>query len=675
MIATFDSVCPLDCPGACALKISIEEDRLVSIEGNPEHPCTQGVICGKVARYHEIQTGPRIATPMIRTGPKGMGSFQAISWDDALDHVATKLQAIMTQWGPEAVWPFFYGGTMGVIQRRAYARLTTRAGFSGMETTICYSIGWAGWRAGVGLALGPDPSEMAESDLPILWGINAAATHLSLMTFVKRARQQGARLVVVDPYRNHTARLSDLHLAPRPGTDAALATAVMHVLLEEGLADAEYLARYTDFNPEVQRHLETRSPTWAAAITGLEANQIREFARLYGQAKAPFIRIGLGMSRQNNGAVNVHAVSCLPAMTGAWTKQGGGALFATGGAFHLSNQPLPPASSGTPSPRTLDMSRLGELLTDPHLSPPIAALLISHANPAGSCPNLQRVWHGLAREDLFTVVHEQVMTDTARFADVLLPATTFLEHEDLYKSYGQYTLQHAGPLLPPYGQARCNHDLVNALALRLGFTDEPFQLDTAATIRRVLEESGVPDWTSWGKSWLDCSPTWRERHFLDGFPKPDGRFRFRPEWPRSDMPPLPDHWPVNRRDDPKEARAYPLDFMTPPAMEVLNTTFTHSSTVMKRRGSPKLWINPADAMTRAIDDGDLVAVFNGQGKLTMTAYVTEKVRPGLTLCESNWPASAFPEGISLNALTHSQPTAPDGGPAFHDNRVEVVRLP
>ncbi|MBF0627226.1 MAG: molybdopterin-dependent oxidoreductase [Magnetococcales bacterium] len=673
MVTTHNSVCSLDCPGTCALQVTIDQGRLQAIAGHPDHPMTRGVICGKVSRYHEIQNGPRITVPLLRQGPKGMADFKEVSWDQALDHVAERLQAIMADPGPEAILPFSYGGTMGVIQRRAYARLTRRAGFSGLDGNICYSIGWAGWRAGVGLALGPDPAEMAQSDLPILWGINAAATHISLMSHVKQARRQGAQLVVIDPYRNQTARLADLHLPLRPGTDAALAVAMMHVLLDEGLADRAYLQRLTDFDPALENHLAARPPEWAAPITGLDAAAIRAFARLYGQARAPFIRIGLGMSRQNNGAVNIHAVSCLPALTGAWNRPGGGALFATGGAFNLTAQPLPPPADPHHTPRLLDMSRLGEILTDPNLAPPVLALLVSHANPAGSCPDLQRVYAGLARKDLFTVVHEQVMTDTARFADVLLPATTFLEQEDLYKAYGQYTLQRAKPVLPPTGAARSNHDLVNALARRLGYEDPSFRMDAAKTIDFVLAESHLPPSDQWQHPWLDCAPSWAECHFVERFPQPDGRFHFRPGWSHADMPAFPDHWAVNHRDHPDEARAYPLDFMTPPRLEVLNTTF--SATPGPQRKPPMLWIHPEDAAKRQIEDGDRVAVFNGVGQLTMRARVTTDVRAGLTLCESNQPADAFPEGIGLNALSHARVTAPDGGPALHDNRVEVVRLP
>ncbi|MEO5345797.1 MAG: molybdopterin-dependent oxidoreductase [Magnetococcus sp. YQC-9] len=673
MVTVLHSVCPLDCPGTCALKVTIEDGRLQSIDGDPDHPVTRGIICGKVSRYHEIQHGPRLTQPLRRVGPKGLGDFAPITWDEALERIAAQVQSLTRDPGPASILPIFYGGTMGIIQRRAYARLTQTAGFSQLDGNICYAIGWAGWRAGVGLAIGPDPTEIATSDLPILWGINAAATHISFMGHVQQARRKGAKLVVVDPYRNQTARLADLHLPLLPGTDGALAAAMMHVLLQEGLADRAYLARYTDFDAEVEQHLATRTPEWAAPITGLDAGVIREFARLFGRARAPFIRLGLGMSRQNNGAVNVHAVSCLPAITGAWQKPGGGALFATGGAFQISAQPLPKGPSFPHPPRSIDMSRLGAALTDATLDPPIRMLFVSHANPAVTCPDLQRLYVGLTREDLFTVVHEQVMTDTAKFADLLLPATTFLEHEDLYKAYGQYTLQHAKPLLPATGQAMSNHDFVNALARRLGYDDPCFSMDTNATIRHVLTASNLPALETWKQPWIDCTPAREEAHFLHGFPQADQRFHFRPGWSDARMPPFPDHWPVNHRDDPAEAAAYPLDFMTPPALDLLNSTF--SMTERARRQPPTLWIHPEDADQRGIVDGDRVAVYNGVGQLTMRARVTEDVRVGVTLCESNQPAEAFPEGIGLNALTHADRVAPDGGPALHDNRVEVVRLP
>ena len=669
------STCALDCPGACALQVTIEDDRLKSVKGDPDHPFTQGVICGKVARYDEIQHGNRITKPLLRVGAKGEGEFREVGWDEAMDKVVAGIQGAIKQHGAESIYPYYSGGTMGVVQKQAIERMTNRVGFSRLDSTVCYSIGFSGWQAGVGLAIGPNPTEIAQSDLVVLWGINAAATHITLMQYVKEARKKRAKLIVVDPYRNKTAQMADQHIAPLPGSDGALACAMMHILLRENLADFDYLAKLTDFDGDLLAHLEDKTPEWAAPITGLSVDEIVGFARIYGQADAPFIRLGLGMSRQNNGAVNTHAISCLPAITGAWKKPGGGALFATGDVFHVNKAPvLQPQWMTTPT-RSLDSSRLGHFLTDPDLGPPVAVLMVFNANPAGSCPELNKVHDGLKRSDLFTVVHEQVMTDTARFADVVLPATTFLEHEDIFKSYGQTTMQHAKPLLPPPGEARSNHDLVNDLARRLGYKEEPFGWDVSEMVHRVVAASNYPPISQWSQQrWLQCAPSWQESHFIDGFPQKDGCFHFYPRWSDPDMPPVPDHWPVNRRDRVLEKNRYPLDFMLPPAIAVLNTTFSGLDAVKKRRGPPKLMINPLDAKSRNISEGDTVSVFNDLARLTLIAQVTDAVRPGLCLSEINHSGSEFPEGVALNALAHDDRVAPNGGPAFHDNRVEVVRV-
>jgi anaerobic selenocysteine-containing dehydrogenase len=646
--------------------------RLLGVAGAPDHPITRGRICGKVARYRDIQEGNRIATPLLRNGPKGSGQFRTISWEEAMQHISTRLQAIMATDGPESVFPYHYGGTMGIVQRAAIERLTYRAGFSRMQRTLCYPIGEAGWRAGVGKVTGPSIEEIASSDLVVLWGINAVSTHLHLMTFVEEARDRGARVVVIDPYRNRTARKADDHFAPRPGSDGALATAVMHVLLREGWVDRAFLATHTDFDPALEAHLASRSPQWASGLTGLAVEEIETLARLYGTHPRSFIRIGVGMSRYANGAVNVHAVTCLPAMTGAWRYPGGGALYGTGDAFTLVEAPARQPGWMSESSRRLDMSLLGHYLLDSlpqPLTPPIRALLVFNANPAVSCPEADRVVAGLRSEELFTVVHEQVMTDTARHADVVLPATTFLEHDDLYKSYGQYTLQYARAALPPYQQARCNHDVINELARRLGYTDPPFLQDHRTMARAVLAASGLPDPDHWPAPWIDYTPTFEAAHFTAGFAHADGRFHFRPGWPQPEMPTFPDHWPVNQIPDATR----PLHLLLPPAHEVLNSTFTLSDAVRKRRGPPRLWLHPEDAAARDIAQHDPVHVVSDRVRLTMTAHVTTDVPAGVCLCEANRNADEFPEHLPLNALTRSTPAAPNGGAALHDNRVQVIR--
>ncbi|MEO5367829.1 MAG: molybdopterin-dependent oxidoreductase [Magnetococcus sp. WYHC-3] len=674
-ITRHPTTCPLDCPGACALIASCDpQGRLLELRGDPQHPFTRGVICGKVARYAHIQEGPRVLQPLKRQGPKGLGDFAPVSWEEALDDIAARLQTLAATHGPETIFPYYYGGTMGVLSRRLLERLTLAAGWSREDRTLCFPIGAAGWQAGTGGLCGPDPLEAEHSDFLVLWGLNAAATHINFMDLAMRAQKRGAQLVVVDPYRTETARKADWHVNPRPGTDGALAVAMMAVLLEEGLAQRQELARYTDFDAEVEAHVLARGPAWAAPITGLEAADIRAFARAYGKARAPFIRLGLGMSRQNNGAVNVHAVSCLPAVVGAWAKPGGGALFATSGWSRLNDSALGVPVTPAPPARTLDMSRLGRLLLDGDLAPPIHALLVFSANPAVTAPDSNAVWRGLAREDLLLVVHEQVMTDTARMADYVLPAATFLEQEELYKSYGQCTLQHAQAVLPPRGEARSNAQVAQALAARLSITDPVLAGNASQAIAHALEQSQLPPPGQWPSGrWLDFSPdspTGRARH---GFWHDDGRFHFRPRWTHASMPALPDHWPVNRRDLP-EAQDYPLDFMTPPDKRVLNSTFAYDTAIADRRNAPVLWIHPQDAMARGVAAGDWVVVHNDRGHLLLQAHLTNDVREGLCLCESSWAAAAFPEGLPLNALTHDDRVAPDGGVAFHDNRVQVTRV-
>ncbi|MBF0418631.1 MAG: molybdopterin-dependent oxidoreductase [Magnetococcales bacterium] len=665
-------VCPLDCPGACALDVILEQQTIKMIRGRQDHPFTQGVICGKVAHYRELQDGPRIEYPMHRSGPKGSGQFTRVSWEESLAYVATRLKEIMARHTAEAVYPFYYGGTMGLVQRGAVDRLTHRAGFSRLLGTICFPIGSAGWCAGVGKVIGPDPADIAHSDVIVLWGIDALVTHVTLMGHVKKAKKKGARVVVVDPYETRTARGADEHVQPRPGTDGALAVALMGVMIRENLANGDYLDQRTDFDAAMAHHLANKSLSWAADITGIAPERMEQLARLLAQARAPFLRLGLGMSRQANGAVNLHAVTCLAAMIGAWDKEGGGALFATGDAFHMQMEPVRHTQFLSSPTRILDMSRLGALLTDPGLSPRIHSLLVFNANPAGSCPDLNRVHQGLRRDDLFTVVHEQVMTDTARLADVIWPATTFLEQDDLFKSYGQYTLQWSHGCLPPRGEARCNHDVVNALANAMGFTEPAFQGNTLERIEQLLAASDYPPLESWkDPGWLDCRPPREERQFTHSFPTKDGRFHFYPGWSNPAMPTKPDHWPVNARDRQPETNPYPLDFMIPPSLDALNTTFSY---IADDRLAPRLWIHPEDAASRGIGEGDWVRVANERGQVTLKAKLTERVRPGLTVCPGMSRGEMFAEGVSLNCLTSAEPVAPDGGACFHDNRVEVTRV-
>ncbi len=674
------SVCPHDCPSACALEVERIDARTIGkVRGAKANDYTQGVICSKVARYAERVHHPdRLMQPMKRSGARGEGRFTPIGWDEALDEVAQNLHRIADEFGPEAVWPYYYAGTMGQLQRDGIQRLRHAMGYSNQKKTICTALAYSGWQAGVGRLWGSDPRAMAESDLIVIWGCNAVATQVNVMTQVSRARKQrGTKLVVVDPCRTTTAEKADLHLMLKPGTDGALACAMMHVLFTEGFADREYLRQYTDLSEAFEQHIATRSPEWAAPITGLDADEIRQFARLFGQIKRSFIRLGIGFSRSRNGAHNVHAVSCLPAVTGAWKQRGGGALLMTSELFHLDKRLIEGLDLYSASTRALDMSRIGPILCgdeqDLGAGPSVKALFIQNSNPMAVAPDLAAVHRGFNREDLYICVHEQFMTDTARMADILLPATAFPEHDDIYQSYGQPYLQAGRAIISPPGACRSNHQVICDLAQRLGAEHPGFEMNAVEIIDETLKLSGYPDLAEMTeRRWLDCSKPFNEMNFIDGFGWPDGRFRFQPEWRTlgshgEKIPRFPDHWDVI--DTTNEQ--HPLRLITPPARTFLNTSFTETPHSRQREGKPRLLINPADADHLGIVDGNQVLVGNLRGELRLEARISHKITTGVVAVEGIWPGSGFAGGVGINLLTSSEAGAPDGGAVFHDTAVWV----
>src|SRR4051812_39286696 len=431
------SACPHDCPSTCALEVEILDARTVGrFRGAPDNAYTAGVVCAKVARYAERVHHPaRLLTPLRRKGERGAGEWQAISWDDALDLVAEKFLAAETRYGAEAVWPYYYAGTKGLIMRDGINRLRHAKTYSGFHSTICVNASYTGFAAGTGRVAGPDPREMAKSDLVVIWGTNPVNTQVNVMTHATRARKErGAKIVAVDVYHNGTMEQADLPVLVRPGTDGALACAVMHCLFRDGFADREYLEKYTDAPRELEEHLRTRDPQWASQITGCPVETIEAFARLVGSTKRTFFRLGYGFSRSRNGPVSMHAASCIPAVTGAWQYEGGGAFHINADIYKLDKTIIEGLDVFDHSVRMLDQSRIGAILTGDREAlfggPPVDALIIQNTNPVSVAPDQTKVKAGFAREDLFTCVHEQVMTETAKMADVVLPATTFLEHDD-----------------------------------------------------------------------------------------------------------------------------------------------------------------------------------------------------------------------------------------------------
>lgn len=671
------SVCPHDCPGACALEVELSPEGLVQkVRGAKEMPYTDGVICTKVGRYEErVHHLERLAKPLLRVGTKGQADFREASWEEALGAVAEAFKRSADAHGSESVWPYFYAGTMGLVQRDGIQRFARTMGYSLMESTICSSIGKAGLSAGIGGSFGTDAREMPESELIIVWGMNPVFTQVNVMAWIAKARKKGARLVVVDPHRTATADKADLHLPILPGTDDALACAVMGVLLAEGRADRDFLHQRTDFDDELEAHLRSCTPEWAAAITGLPAEDILAFARMYASTQRSFIRVGYGFTRSRNGASRLHAVSALPSVSGAWRQRGGGFLAASGGVFHVDKTLIEGLDVPTPA-RTLDMSQIGRVLTGDSAAlqggPPVHAMIIQNTNPAAVAPEQELVLEGFRRDDLFVCVHEQFMTDTARYADVVLPATTFLEHPDLYSSYGHTFLQVAKPVLATYGDCRSNHEVLCALAKRLGAEHRGFTLSAWDVIDETLNASGYPSADAlYAMKWYDAANEEGQVNLREAFPTSDGRFHFYPDWAglgdqEGVMPAWPQHWSdMDRR--------HPFRLVAGPARYFLNSTFTETESSRAREGRPTAQIHPSDGESRGISSGDLVVLGNERGQVRLHAEVSSSVRPGVIVVESVWPSGAFVDGRGINVLTSADRVLPAGGAPFHDTSVWLRR--
>jgi len=678
---TVSSVCPHDCPSTCALDVErLGPDRIGRVRGAADHPYTQGVICAKVARYAERVHHPdRLRHPLKRVGAKGEGAFAPVSWDEALDEIAHRFQQAEARYGGGAVWPYQYAGTMGLVQRNSIERLRHVKRYARQHFTICSSIAGAGWLAGVGAKRGSDPRELSKADLIVIWGTNAVHTQVNVMTQVAAAKKdRDAKLVVIDPYRNATAEKADLFLMVQPGTDAALGLAVMNVLLAEGLADRAYLARLTDFSPEIEAHIASRTPEWAAPITGLAADSIRAFARLYGRTKKSIIRFGFGLTRAMNGAATMHALSCLPAMIGAWHEEGGGAICNTSDVFNGLDQTLFTGKDALdPTTRILDMSRIGPVLLgdkrDLGEGPPVAAMLIQNTNPMMVAPDYAKVRQGFARDDLFVAVHEQFLTETARMADIVLPATTFLEHDDLYAAYGQTFLQIGRAVIAPYAESRSNQEVIGALARRLGAVHAGFDLTAWELIDTSLRRSGLPDAGVLTQArWLDLSPGFAAMHFQNGFAHPDGRFRFKPDWKalgpdHAAMPALPDHL---ANLDAADAD-HPFRLVTAPARNFLNSSFTETPSSIAAEKRPTALVHPADCAKLGLARDGWARIGNAQGSLKLPVRPFDGLQEGVVVVESIWPNAAFAEGEGINLLTRADPVPPNGGAAFHDTKVWI----
>jgi anaerobic selenocysteine-containing dehydrogenase len=528
---------------------------------------------------------------------------------------------------------------------------------------------------------------MAKSDLVVIWGTNAVNTQVNVMTHAVRARKErGAKIAAVDIYMNGTMEQADLAVLVKPGTDAALACAVMHCLFRDGKADRDYLEKYTDAPRELEPHLRTRDPVWASAITGTPVATIEEFARLIGERKRAYFRLGFGFSRSRNGAANMHAASCIAAVTGAWTLEGGGAFHSNADIFRLDKTLIEGMDVGDPSVRMLDQSRVGAILTGDcealQGGGPVMAMIVQGTNPVSVAPDQNKVKQGFARDDLFVCVHEQFMTETAKMADVVLPATMFTEHDDIYRGGGHQYLILGPKLVEPPGECRNNHEVVTALASRVGAEHPGFAMSPRELIDQMLQVSKRGTLAEIeANRWIDCQPPFRQSHFLDGFPWPNRKFRFKPDWnnvpfrspcksgPIAAMPALPDHWVAIEETDQR----YPFRLATSPARGFLNSTFNETPTSLAQEKRPTVMMHPDDAREAGIGDGDLVALGSTRGEVRLHARLFAGVRRGVLIAESIWPNSAYADGCGINTLTGADPIAPYGGAAFHDNKVWIKK--
>ena len=666
-------ICPHDCPDTCAFITTVRNGKAVAIQGDPEHPITRGFLCVKLNRYLEWVYNPRrVLYPHKRIGPKGAGRFERISWDEALSLIAARLRDILKRYGPEAVMPYSYSGTLGLLNYGSMdRRFFHRLGATRIERTICSAAGKEGFVATVGTTMGPDPEDIPEARFIIVWGSNTITSNAHYWPLIQQARRRGAKLVVIDPRRTRTAALADVHIPVRPGTDAALALAMMHVIIGEGLYDAEYVARYALGFEKLRERVARFSPSKAAEITGVPAEDIYALARLYARTPRALIRLNYGIQRHTNGGMTVRTIACLPGLTGAWRYPGCGALLSTSGAFALNGDALKRPDLLTGNPRTVNMIKLGWALTELD-DPPVMALFVYNSDPVNTAPNREKVLRGLMREDLFVVVHDIFFTDTARYADVLLPATTQLERLDIHTSYGHYYLGLNLPAIEPVGESVSNTEFFRRLAKAMGFEEECFSDSDEDLVAQALDSShpylsGITRERLEQEGWVRLNLPRPFVPFADGFPTPSGKLEFYSErMAAQGLDPLPDYVPLP--DEPGS-----LVFLTPSAHHFLNASFGAVDSLREKEGRPVLIINPEDAQARGIAEGDLVRVWNERGECYLWAHVSEEALPGVVISPSVWWGSFSPRNTGVNSTTSDREADLGGGATFYSNRVEVEK--
>lgn len=681
--------CPHDCPDTCALEYHVAGGKLIEVKGAASHSVTAGVLCTKVAKYPLRTYHPtRIKTPLKRIGAKGEGKFVPISWDEALTTIASKFKSVIAEHGAEAILPYSYAGTMGMLQYGSMdRRFFHTIGASQLERGICSSAGAAGLAITLGSRMGTDVEAFANSELIILWGTNPITSSVHLWSRCQEAKKRGARLIAIDPYRSLSAEKCHQWLPIKPGTDAALALAMMHVLIrddaETGALDHDYIAKYTLGFDELKERVTKWSPERAAVICGLSADDIETLAKAYGSTKKAAIRLNYGMQRHGGGGMAVRTVCCLPALTGAWREASGGLLLSTSGAYpmnlaYLERPDLMPVRDGK-LPRMVNMSALGDALNELN-DPPVKAMFVYNSNPAAVAPDGNAVLQGLARDDLFTVVHELFITDTARYADIVLPATTSPEHDDINRSYGHYDLVLNRRAIDPVGESLPNTEVFRRLAKTMNLPDPCFDETDESLIQHAF------DWSH--KSLAGQSFETLERDGVlrlnypkkdgfitpfaeGGFGTPSGKCEFYSETlAKRGFDPLPTYIPPHEG----ETQEFPLALNTPPARNAMNSTFGNIEELAKPHGPPTVQLNPADAAARSVVEGQTVRVFNHRGVMKLPVAVTNDTRAGVaTILWGHWRNHPGAEGF-VNDLTSQALTDLGGGATFYDCRIEVAAV-
>ena len=675
--------CPHDCPDTCAMLIQVEDGRATKVSGDPLHPPTGGFLCSKVNRYLERTYSPeRLFYPMKRVGRKGEGNFVRISWDEALDTIAARFTDIAAD-NPEAILPYSYAGTMGIVNGSSMdRRFFHRLGASLLARTICATAGAEAMKYTLGANMGTDSLQFHRARLIVLWGTNTLTSNIHLWPQIHEALAQGARLIGIDPYRNETLDRAHQLIQIRPGTDAALALAVMHVIVGEGLEDKDYIERYTLGFADLRRRLAEYPPARAAEICGVTVDEIVTFAREYATTRPAAIRINYGLQRHAGGGNAVRAIACLPAITGAWRDVGGGVLLSTGGGFQLNIAALERPDLIKGKPRTINMSCLGDALTK--AQPPVRAIYVYNSNPAAVAPDQKKILEGFRREDLFTVVHEQFQTDTADYADILLPATTQLEHRDLVRPYGHYYLMYNEPAIAPLGEAKPNYEVFKLLADRMGFADDCFQDSDEDLIRQAISSdaesmAGITLERLKQEGWVRLNLPDAFAPFAEGeFRTPSGKCEFYSErLEKMGLEAVPNYLPPRESAEvaPELAERYPIQLLSPPARTFLNSSFANLPSFLKQEKKPYVDLNAADALARGITDGDLVRIFNDRGEFQVTARISDRVKAGVAVALSIWWNKLSPDHRNANQTSSQSLTDIGEGATFYDNLVQIEKLP